>query len=122
MNSADPLHKDALKAWKKEGDVTNVPVRNNAADYTSNGLGGTDYYLIDGSALMLKSLTLGYTFPNRLVEPLKIKGLRVGLSAENLFLLSRRKGLNPMQSIDGEPVMYSYEFARTVTGSLTFNF
>ena len=122
VNSAAPLHKDALKAWKQEGDVTNVPVRNNATDYTRNDLDGTDYYLIDGSALMLKSLTLGYTFPNRLVEPLKIKGLRVGLSAENLFLLSRRKGLNPMQSISGAPVMYSYEFARTVTGSLTFNF
>lgn len=122
LSAADALHKDALKAWKKEGDKTNVPMRNNSADYNKNGLGGTDYYLIDASSLMLKSVTLGYTFPDRWLEVLKIKGLRVGVSAENLFMLSRRKGLNAMQSVSGSPVGYSYEFARTITGSLTFNF
>ena len=122
LSAADALHKDALKAWKKEGDKTNVPMRNNSARYNKNGLGGTDYYLIDASSLMLKSVTLGYTFPDRWLEVLKIKGLRVGVSAENLFMLSRRKGLNAMQSVSGSPVGYSYEFARTITGSLTFNF
>lgn len=120
--NASAVHKDALKAWKKPGDVTNVPMRNNSTLYTNNSLSGTDYFLTDASSLMLKSITLGYTFPDRWVESIKISGLRVGISAENLFLLSRRKGLNAMQSKDGRPSSISYEFARTITGSLTFNF
>lgn len=122
VKNSNALHKDVLKAWKKPGDKTSVPMRNNSTVYTSNGLEGTDAYLIDASALMLKSITLGYTFPDRWLEALKIKGLRVGVSAENLFLLSRRKGLNPMQSLAGLPSSVAFEFARTITGSLTFNF
>lgn len=116
------LHKDVLNAWKQKGDKTEVPMRNGSTEYGNNGLHSTDAYLIDGSSLMLKSVTLGYTFPDRWVEPFKIKGLRIGVSAENLFLVSRRKGLNSMQSVAGQPAIYAFEFARTVTGSLTFNF
>lgn len=122
VDASDALHKDVLKAWKKPGDKTNVPVRNNSASYSRNGLWGTDYYLIDGSSLMLKSVTLGYTFPDRWLEAAKISRLRVGISAENLFLLSRRKGLNPMQAFDGSPSGIEFEFARTITGSISFNF
>ena len=54
-----------------------------------------DYGIEDGSFLRLQSLTLGYTFPSKWTERIKIKKLRVYLTGTNLFCLTRYSGYDP---------------------------
>ena len=82
----------------------------------------TDRALFDASYLRLKNITLGYTAPKAFFRKLGldfISGLRVFASADNLFLLSAAKGLDPAMSIQGGyadvdeyifPAMRSYTF------------
>ena len=56
---------------------------NNDGQYSSN-------FMVDGSFAKLRSVTLGYTFPNVKIERLKLSGLNVSLVARNLAFLYRR--------------------------------
>lgn len=58
-------------------------------------------YLLNASYVRLKNLTLGYTFPNKIVDRIGISKLRVYLSGENLF------------TITGLTKIYDPEFIRT---------
>ena len=57
----------------------------------------TDYGLQDGSYVCLRNVTLGYTFPKRIVRKLHLSGLRLYASGNNLFYIwsSDYKGINP---------------------------
>ena len=54
-----------------------------------------DYGIEDGSFLRLQSVTLGYTFPSKWLEKVKIKKLRVYVSGTNLFCLTDYSGYDP---------------------------
>ena len=54
-----------------------------------------DYGIEDGSFLRLQSVTLGYTFPSKWTERVKIKKLRVYMSGTNLFCLTKYSGYDP---------------------------
>lgn len=121
MKSGASAHVDLLKAWRQPGDVTDVP----ALSAGNNGLYSTetsDRWLTSASALMLKSLSLGYTLPRTWTNALSLGDVRVAVAGENLFLLSARKGLNPFNSYSGVQGASFYEYARTYTLSLTVNF
>ena len=51
--------------------------------------------------LSLNNLTLGYTLPKTLVEKASLSNVRVYVSGENLFVTSKRKGMDPRYSISG---------------------
>ena len=71
---------------------------------------------------MLKSVSIGYNLPKEWVSKMYINNMRVSIAGENLFLVSARKGLNPMGSYSGVADNSSFGFARTVTASLTMSF
>ena len=52
-------------------------------------------YVEDGSFLKLKSITLGYNFDKKLLQPLHISNARVYLSAENIATLTKYSGSDP---------------------------
>lgn len=45
--------------------------------------------------MRMKNLELGYTLPKSLVGKIGISGVRVFVSAQNLFTLTRYKGFDP---------------------------
>ncbi len=49
----------------------------------------------DGSYLRLKNLQIGYTIPDRVLSRAGISGLRVYVSGENLFVVTKYKGDDP---------------------------
>ena len=49
----------------------------------------------DTSYLRLKTLILGYTIPNNILESLRIQSIRLNLSAQNLFTLSGLDFIDP---------------------------
>ena len=54
-----------------------------------------DYGIEDGSFLRLQSLTVGYTFPSKWLDKIKMKKLRVYVSGTNLFCLTKYSGYDP---------------------------
>lgn len=55
----------------------------------------TDWVVEDGSFLRLNTLTLGYSFPESLIEKLGITRLRLYGTATNVFILTNYSGLDP---------------------------
>lgn len=55
----------------------------------------SDYYISSGDYLRLKSLTVGYTFDKTLTRKIGINRLRLYMTAQNLFTITRYKGYDP---------------------------
>ena len=55
----------------------------------------TDRYIENGSYLKLKNASLGYTFSNDLLSKIHAKQLRVYVSAQNLFTITKYTGQDP---------------------------
>ena len=55
----------------------------------------SDWAVEDGSFLRLQSATLGYTFPEALMERISISKLRIYVTGTNLFCLTNYSGYDP---------------------------
>ncbi|MEN7549480.1 TonB-dependent receptor [Rapidithrix thailandica] len=106
------LHKDMLNRWQKPGDITDVP----RMDASNGGIynAQSDRFLTDASFLTLRSVNLMYTLPSQLASKLKVQGANVYLSGENLWIGSKRKGMNVTQSFTGV-TSNAYLPARVIT-------
>lgn len=113
---------DLLKAWKKAGDITDVPRIDNYSTHATNI--GTSYstrWLTSSNYLNLRSITLGYQLPKEWLNRIMLKSARINLTAENLFMLKARQGLNPMANYTS--VTYNeYMPYRNITVGLNLSF
>ena len=77
----------------------------------------SDLALFNASYLDVKSLTFGYTLPNRLLQKYKIASLRVYTSVDNALMLTSHSGIDPRMSLVGglEIGAYSYPTMRTIS-------
>lgn len=119
-------HKDALKAWTPENTDTDVPRLDGDATVAQSAV---DRFLVSSNYLSIENVTLGYTFPARLTNKIKINGLRIYVSGENLAVFTARQGVDPRYSMglgsytSGSGLNSgSYSAMRTITGGLTFTF
>ena len=55
----------------------------------------TDYYVENASYLRLSTLTIGYSFPKKLINKIYLQNLRLYFTAHNLFCISNYSGLDP---------------------------
>lgn len=53
------------------------------------------YFVENGSYLKLKNAQLGYTFSNQLLQKLSVKTARIFVMANNVFTITKYKGLDP---------------------------
>ena len=70
----------------------------------------------------LKHITLGYNLPKKLVKKIGLENLRVYATGDNLWLWSKRQGLDPRQSISGGTSNEYYSPVRTISGGITLTF
>lgn len=110
------VHKDALKRWTPENTITNVPKR-----ITGSTMYDSDRWLTDGSYLNFRTISLTYVFPKKFTEKLTLSNVNVYASGENLFILSKRKGLDPTQTFTGAP-SYTYAPARAIVMGINVSF
>jgi len=82
-----------LDRWTPENTNTTYPRL--VSNDPNNNQRPSDFYLEDGTFLRLRNLQIGYNLPERLVEKAKLQGLRVYLSANNLFTLTNYNGFDP---------------------------
>ena len=114
------MHKDLYRAWKKPGDITDVPALTaQSKEYSTLT---SDRFLISSSALALKNVSLNYVVPEVFTKKLGLKGIALGAAAENIFLISARRGMNPMNGYTGVLGAAGYSIARTFTTSLKVTF
>lgn len=90
---------DILKRWVNPGDVTNIPRMDNGrtADFDA----ASDRWLIDGSYLNIRTVTLSYQIPRSFLNKFKIDNANIYVSGENFLMLSRRSGMNVQQNFGG---------------------
>ncbi len=55
----------------------------------------SDLFVEDGSYLRMKNIQLGYTLPDNMLNFAKVKKLRIYISAQNVFLLTNYRGMDP---------------------------
>ncbi len=80
-------------------------------------------YLMDGSYLRLKNITLGYTLPQSLTEKINISRIRFYLSGDNLYEWSAlRKYFDPEAVTNETHFGYVYPFSRQVVFGLNVTF
>ncbi|MDR2556429.1 MAG: TonB-dependent receptor [Bacteroidales bacterium] len=86
--------------WRNPGDETTVPQLrlggNNGADNFSSR------ELMDASYLRLRSIMLGYTIPSSILAKVNIKTLRAYISIDNLFTITKNKGMDAFRGFDPE--------------------
>lgn len=108
-----------------------VPTSNSASnsswrDYTANLI---DRWVEDGSYLRLKSVTLNYRIPDKIIKMLKMSNMILGVTGVNLLTLTKYTGYDPeMSSSQGSDAsklgvdLSSYPSSKGVTFSLNATF
>lgn len=82
--------------WRNPGDYTTIP-----APEKDNYPLVSSRFVEDGSFLKVKNVRLGYSFPKNLINKVRIQGLTVYLSADNLITWTNYSGLDPEVNIGG---------------------
>lgn len=118
-------HKDIRNAWTPgtvvtdDNKMTLAPRLSNGADqYANTG----DRFLTSNSYLSLNNINLGYKFPKKWIEKIKLNTLQIWVAADNLAIATARKGYNPMMSGDGSNGYSDYSPLSTVMAGLKVQF
>jgi len=94
-------HVDILNSWTINNPDSEIP-RFDETSSNNNLRRLSDRWIEDGSYLRMKTLSLGYTFPSRWMDKVKISKLRIYATVQNLYTFSKYKGFDPevSQSVD----------------------
>jgi TonB-linked SusC/RagA family outer membrane protein len=87
--------------WRKEGDVTSIPRAMYGVESSYNTL-VSDRFVENGSFLRLNYMQLSYSFDPKVIKKvIGINRLSFYASANNLFIITRYKGVDPEVSYGG---------------------
>ncbi|MDE6339030.1 MAG: hypothetical protein K2K97_04495, partial [Muribaculaceae bacterium] len=120
------LHKDVLKSWTQPADhfdengqllpwVTKAIAEGTMTEgrldpkgtpqfnsrYTGYNNASSSRFLTSSSYLTLKNINVSYDFPRKWVDAMKMQGLNLGFSCDNVFIVAKRKGMNPTYGFAG---------------------
>lgn len=93
------MSKDLLNRWTPENTQTDVPRLE--YDQTSYFTSASTRWLVDGSYLRLKTVTLNYNLPKKWIQPAMLKDVSIYVQGENLLTFSKQQGLDPEQALGG---------------------
>ncbi len=121
----------AENSWHGEGTSNTLP-RLSWNGATNNKMPSTRF-LEDGSYVRLKNVQLGYTLSKGMLTRLNVSGLRIYVSAQNVFTITKYKGLDPEMYISNNSLVEQYQaavgidwgtypVARTYTVGVNINF
>jgi hypothetical protein len=114
FSGSNNLRAEALNAWSKPGDVTDVPkiYYLNAPQIFNPSRGdtvpdnfwynndpmrlrNTTRFLHNASYVRLRTVNLSYNFPEAMCKRMRLAGLRAFVSAQNLMVWTRFPGWDP---------------------------
>jgi hypothetical protein len=98
MASANNASTTVLHRWENPGDVTNIP----KAIFGDPGVTGSvpnssisSRFIESGAFFRLKAATLSYNIKTDGLQHIGVSGIRVYVTAQNLFTITQYKGYNP---------------------------
>ena len=112
-------HRDLLNAWSADNTGSNIPRLQYGDEYST---ATSDRFLTDASYLNIQNITVGYTLPQNITRKFLVSKLRVYVVCDNVWYWSRRKGLDPRQSMTGGSNNAMYSPIRTISGGLNITF
>lgn len=113
------MHKDLLNAWTPENKNSSIPQMVYNDQYVAST---SDRFLTSASYLALQNINFGYTLPSKATKKIDVEKIRFYLSCDNVAIWSKRKGLDPRQSITGSVTNAYYAPIRTISGGINISF
>jgi TonB-dependent starch-binding outer membrane protein SusC len=101
-------YRSVLNAWTPEHQNTDIAaVRDSKAGYVSNV---DTHWVEDGSFLRGRNVVLGYNVPNSVTDRIHLNRVRVYVSAQNFFLITKFSGNDPEVSTYTNPFAQGQTF------------
>ncbi len=113
------LSTDILNRWTTPGQITDIPVLNTS--YTTGPAAASSRWLVDASYVMLRNASIGYNFDRNMMKTVGLNSLKLFVNGENLWISSKRKGLEPYQNFSGT-TSNRYSPSRVITFGLSTTF
>lgn len=112
------VHRDWLEdRWTEENKSGTLPKAQFDDLYTAQT---SDRFLISRSYLNIRNVNLGYTFSPSILRSAKIQSLRVYLAADNLWLFTKRQGMDPQANFSGGTSTAGSAYGFTTSRTITF--
>lgn len=114
--------KDQLRRWQNQGDITDVPILVKGDPIQNYAV--SSRFVEDGSFIRVQNIALNYQFSKKMLSKIKLKGLNVGISAQNLFTFGSYTGYDPEISAGSNPFGFGVDngaFPRSRFYSLSLN-
>jgi outer membrane receptor protein involved in Fe transport len=105
------VNKMALDAWSETNPNTNVPRLTSSSNENTVA---NEFWLKDASFLRVKSISFGYSLPNKISEKITISRMRFFVSGENLFTFTKFPGFDPEMPSASYPMMKQFIFGLNV--------
>ncbi|MEO9021464.1 MAG: SusC/RagA family TonB-linked outer membrane protein [Ginsengibacter sp.] len=86
---------DGYSIWTKPGDIATNPSPQNSANSTET----STRYLKSGDFISIRNITMSYQLPMGFVQKLKMNGITVSVSADNVYTFSKFFGQDPQTTI-----------------------
>jgi len=90
------MPRDDWKLWQQPGDIADHPLPQNAR----NSFDPSTRFIENGSYLKIRNITLSYALPPEIISRLKMKGVTVSLSADNVYTFTKFWGQDPEVSVN----------------------
>jgi TonB-linked SusC/RagA family outer membrane protein len=110
---------DLLNAWTPTNTDTDIPRLQFGDTYSASM---SDRFLTNASYLSLQNFTVGYSLPKSVISKMYLTKVRFYVSGENVWTWSKRQGLDPRQSVNGNNSGAYYSPIRTISGGITVSF
>lgn len=123
-NGFDNQTTDILNAWRKPGDITNVP---RIGYFWGSGYQTSSRWLYEGDYIRLRNATLGYNLPKSIVQRARIGSARIYVSGTNLWTKTKYPGdpevnTETLGNIGGGQDFYTISQPKTITIGLNVRF
>ena len=112
-----------FRAWTENNKDTDIPAfTNGAGNYSTYTAAASTRFLTSNSFLSLNNVQVGYNFPKKWIEKIKLNKLNLYVAANNLAIATARRGYNPMTSFTGSSDTHAYSPLSTIVGGVKFTF
>jgi TonB-linked SusC/RagA family outer membrane protein len=92
-------HKDLLNSWTPTNTNTNMPRLTGRDKNDTNRT--SDRFVEDGSYMRLKNLMIGYNFPTKWLNKVRLNSAKIYFSGQNLWTLTDYSGADPEVGLYG---------------------
>jgi len=123
-SSGHNYHKDVYNTWTPENSNASMPVLSSVFNQQYST---SDMFLISANYLSMENFGVSYDLSNEKFSRIGIKNARLSLIGNNLFMVSKREGLDPRLvqlggALNNGLSLHSYSLLRSISLGLNVRF